>query len=663
MSSTWVRHITAVAVFAALACTVSWPLPLHLSTHLPGPGIGDNVQFLWNFWWMRTALAQGVDFFYTPSLFAPFGADITLHSHTALPAFLGATIFGWLPLVTAHNVLLLGSLFLNGLCAYLLALRTTRDFGAALLAGLLFGSSPYLAAHLNGHFNLTAAWTIPLFALALQAAGLGVIEGPASAPRPPRAPIAGVLFAGMVLGLTAYVDYYYVVYQVAFACVAWAWTTHSWGFAWRGPGGSSRRVALGLAALAAIDAALLVAIGLTGGFRLDLGPLTISARSAFNPLQALWILIALAAVCYWRPSLTARAILPRRRTGITVALIFAVAGVLAAPILWHGAAIWMRGEYVTQEYFWRSAPRGVDLGTLVLGHPFHGLWGTRVRGLYEALGIDPIESGAWFGLVPFLTTVLAVRFTWRETTSRYWLAIGGFFFVWSLGPHLTMFGLNTGLILPQTFLRYLPIAGNARVPGRAIVVVYLAAATIVALAVARRRESGFRPGLLGLSAVVVLELIPAPFPLSALETPGIYAVLDEQIESGTLLELPVGTRDSFQTQGELDHHVLAYQTVHGRPIVGGVVSRLSPAIVAGYEADALIGPLLRTSAPGAAEVPDLPDRATAARLLEAHGIGFVMLNRERASVELVRYVDDVLPLTLLANDGTRSLFAVTGLAP
>ncbi len=647
-------------MFAALACTISWPLPLHLSTHLPGPGIGDNVQFLWNFWWMRTALASGADFFHTPYLFAPFGADITLHTHTALPAFLGATMFSWLPLVTAHNVVLLASLFLNGLCAYFLAFRTTRDFGGALLAGLLFGASPYLAAHLNGHFNLTAAWTIPLFALALQAAGLGSTAGSAPAPRTPRRlALGGGLFAGIVLGLTAYVDYYYVVYQVAFACVAWAWTSHSWGMRSREPGALSQRIAWGLVALAVIDAALLIAIGLTGGFRLELGPLTISARSAFNPLQALWILLALAAVCYWRPSLTVRANSLRHTAAVTVALIFAAACVVALPILWHGAAIWMRGEYVTQEYFWRSAPRGVDLGTLVLGHPFHGLWGTSVRGLYDSLGIDPIESGAWFGVIPLVAAVLGIRSTWRETASRYWVAVGGFFFAWSLGPHLTVFGLNTGLILPQTLLRYLPVLGNARVPGRAMAVVYLAVAIVIALAMARRlRESGSRLAFWALSGVAVLELLPVPFPLSALESPRIYAVLDEQTGSGSVLELPAGTRDSFQTQGELDHHVLAWQAIHGRPIVGGVVSRLSPSIVAGYEADALLGPLLRASAPGGDEVLDLPDRTAAARLLEAHGIGFVMLDRERASVTLERYVEQVLPLALVESDGTRALFAV-----
>ena len=117
---------------------------------------------------MREALGSGERFFSTPYLFAPYGTDLTLHTHTALNAFAGATMFGGLSPLAALNITILLSLFLNGFCAYLLAWRITRDIGAALVAGLVFGGSPYLAAHLNGHFNLTSAWTLPLFALAVR---------------------------------------------------------------------------------------------------------------------------------------------------------------------------------------------------------------------------------------------------------------------------------------------------------------------------------------------------------------------------------------------------------------------------------------------------------------------------------------------------------------
>src|SRR6266852_3722863 len=114
-------HLAAAGAFAAFAVAWSCPLAWHLSTHLPGPGTGDNVDFLWNFWWMRTALASGLNFFHTTYVFVPKGADLTLHTHTALPAFLGATVLRGLPVVAAQNLTILAALFLNGFCAYLLA--------------------------------------------------------------------------------------------------------------------------------------------------------------------------------------------------------------------------------------------------------------------------------------------------------------------------------------------------------------------------------------------------------------------------------------------------------------------------------------------------------------------------------------------------------------
>src|SRR4051812_44287232 len=86
-------HAVVAAGFAALAIVWTYPLILRVSTHLPGSGTGDNVLFLWNFWWMRKALASGSSFFFSPYQMAPGGADLTLHTHTAMPAFLGATLF------------------------------------------------------------------------------------------------------------------------------------------------------------------------------------------------------------------------------------------------------------------------------------------------------------------------------------------------------------------------------------------------------------------------------------------------------------------------------------------------------------------------------------------------------------------------------------------
>jgi hypothetical protein len=609
---------------------------------------------------MREALGSGERFFWTPYLFAPFGADLTLHTHTALNAFAGATLLEGQPPLTAMNVTILASLFLNAFCAYLLAHRVTGDGAASAVAGLIFGGSPYLAAHLNGHFNLTTAWTLPLFALAVGSAfGLHTRVGhPATLSGSPG--IAAVA-AGVILGATAYIDYYYVVFLIAFALLAYLLAARDWSLIVRGATAASLRLVRVFLALAIADLIVIAGILATGGFDATIGGVRILARDVFNPLQTLWILLAVAGIARWRPVLALR---PTEgwdgsRATMALALVGIVAAVVALPILLNGAGVIFRGEYVSQRYFWRNAPKGVDAATLILGNPFHGLWGEAVRASYEWLRIDTIESSAWLGIAPPILAAWVVRRHWRDRVVRYWAAMGAIFFIWALGPHLRVFGVTTGMILPQTLLRYVPIAANARIPGRAIVLVSLAIAVLGAIAIARSGEPGRRRwiGVAAMAVVVLLDYLPAPFPVVAVDRPAIYETLRDRPERGTVLELPVGIRDSFFSRGLLDHRALAYQMIHRRPIVGGVVSRMSPSIVTGYAADPLIDGLLALSGREPPSRP-LPNPAAASGLLAKNGVAFVMLNREFASAELVEYVEVGMPLTLIASDGARSLYIV-----
>src|SRR5512134_372769 len=114
-------HALAICWFCVLAIASSYPLILNLGTHIPGAGAGDNVAFLWNFWWFRYALAEpGAAFFFTDHLFAPFGTSLVLHTHTALQAMAGATFFSGASVVHAHNLLLLAGLAANGVLTYAL---------------------------------------------------------------------------------------------------------------------------------------------------------------------------------------------------------------------------------------------------------------------------------------------------------------------------------------------------------------------------------------------------------------------------------------------------------------------------------------------------------------------------------------------------------------
>ena len=53
-------HAIILALYAAFAVVLTWPLAQHLSTHVPGSYTWafDEYTFLWNSWWFRYALTD-----------------------------------------------------------------------------------------------------------------------------------------------------------------------------------------------------------------------------------------------------------------------------------------------------------------------------------------------------------------------------------------------------------------------------------------------------------------------------------------------------------------------------------------------------------------------------------------------------------------------------
>jgi hypothetical protein len=275
------------------------------------------------------------------------------------------------------------------------------------------------------------------------------------------------------------------------------------------------------------------------------------------------------------------------------------------------------------------------------------------------MGLNVVEQTAWLGVVPLVLLVRARRELAATKEAWRWAFLGSVFLVWSLGPFLHAFGANTGLILPQTLARYLPLVANARIPSRAMVMVYLCLAVLVAISLATRRLRS--PALAGgLALLIVFEYAAFPFPLYELEQPAIYARLATLPDSGAVLEIPFGLRDGFGERGRLDERVLYYQTLHGKPLLGGSLSRLPEATTEGYALMPVIGSLLRLSEGGELSSADIRrDRAAAPAIMARMAIGYVVVDYASASDALVAYIADVLPLAPLAEDGDRALYVVT----
>ena len=155
-----------------------------------------------------------------------------------------------------------------------------------------------------------------------------------------------------------------------------------------------------LTGLMALDAFLILAIVLFGGDVIDIAGIVISVRTVQNPLLLLWLLVCRVAVdevahrvslssvrssdAFWRG---AQALM------ITVAT-FALA---CLPLIAQAFRLALSGRYVSQTYFWRSAPRGIDALAPFAGNPFHPLYGGAVEQRSMQISVS-IESRRWVGL-------------------------------------------------------------------------------------------------------------------------------------------------------------------------------------------------------------------------------------------------------------------------
>ena len=667
----------------------TWPLALHFRDHIPGfPG--DNYSFLWNLWWMRKALSTpGLDFFQSRYLFSPFGVDLINHPHTALQGYISAILLGRLSVIEAENLYVIVSVFLNAACAYALAFDIVRARRLALIAGVAFGGSPYVAAQLLGHFDLLTAWVIPLFALCLRRS---LATGR----------ITPALGCGLSVAIAAYAAYYHVVYLAIFGA---AYTIASLelvraGFEPRAQKPALFTVRLVLVGLMVLDAFWIAIVAMTGGTTFHAGGIEISARGIQNPLFALWLMALIWLLTKWR--FVIRINRPPAdafwRAAQTVTITVAAFAVACLPLIVQAFRLAVSGRYVSQTYFWRSAPRGVDVIAPILGNPFHPLYGEAVSAGYQRLGLDRIEAVGWIGIVPVFVWLMG-RGKWSDSAeARRWKVVLGVFALWALGPFLTIAGFDAGLPLPQALARFVPLVENARMPGRAMVCVYLALGVLMALRLAgwtglkpcatddsqpsrvtdravpvaqdfspassvtqafspaSSVAQGFSPGYIwALIALLVLDYLHAPIPLTALDRPEVYEQLATIQDTGAVIEVPFGIGDGLSAgRGSQERRLLYHATIHGHPVVGGYIGRMPPRVAEGYEAMPVVGNLLRLSSEEEA-IEDDPPAALPFR--------YLVLDTGKASAPLVDYVRKTLDMDLITSSGGKQLYAVQGMRP
>lgn len=223
-------------------------------------------------------------------------------------------------------------------------------------------------------------------------------------------------------------------------------------------------------------------------------------------------------------------------------------------------------------------------------HPLFGEFSSSIRSVRFGEGAyieEEVQYLGWSVIALALLGFVAASRAWAASRGKslmrnplFWAVTSFVAFVLSLGPAQRLPN-GTDIPLPYFGLAHLPIFNLMRVPNRYSVLVIFAVAVLAAMGIAvlarripRRR---LRPAFLLplVLAVVLFEYAFTPMRILDVRLPEIYTSLPEDTQ--TILHVPFAIRDGLRSEGPASEYFTRYQLYqmyHGRPQVGGYLSRI-----------------------------------------------------------------------------------------
>lgn len=639
-------HLRTVAGYGVLAGLFSWPLPLHLRTHLLGVPGGDTGVYVWNLWVFSHELLENHRLpFFTSAIFSlDSRADLSLHNYTAFADLLAVPLIPLVGVVGAFNLLYLLMVVINGYAMCLLAREVGAGKWESWLGGALFAFAPCLVARSTEHFSLVMAAPVVVFAWVLQ--------------RAERQPLwVTGLASGSVFAWAALCDPYYGIYCLVLA--GWHLASRCVSVRFVRRDAPSPRATRPLTAAIAGVGLLVAWIALTGGASTRVFGVALDVRTLYTPVLVLTLLVLLRLLC-WRRLELARRVPPWSPPILrSAAYGMASCAVLLSPLLYAFGTRVADGRYVSAPVMWRTSMPGIDLLSLVAPNPNHPLFRSLAHGWLARQPNGFAENVASLTFVALIVLVIAVVYA-RFRPPRYWLALGVFATAVAAGPFIRIASVTTCVPTPWALLRYAPLVGGARAPARFMVVVMLVMAVLFALALtalARRFPTMHRSLLSVVTVVLLFELLPAPRVLYSAEVPAIYQRIAADARHVRVLELPFGVRSGLSSVGDFSAITQFYQTAHHKRLIGGYLSRVSPRRVAAIRRRPILDALIELS-----EGRDLPEERISSLQLIAPSfvrgarLGYVVVDRTRASQSLVAFAVRTLRLEKIATSGERDLY-------
>jgi hypothetical protein len=184
--------------------------------------------------------------------------------------------------------------------------------------------------------------------------------------------------------------------------------------------------------------------------------------------------------------------------------------------------------------------------------------------------------------------------------------------------------------------------------------------------VALRRRYPDRQRLItaSVAAALIFELCPAPRTLFSAEIPSFYRIVAEDPRPLRVLQLPVGVRDGVSSAGNFTARSLYFQTLHGKPLIGGYLSRISRQRLETMRQNFPTLDVLITLSEGGTLTREQSARVHegAQGFIERAEVGWVVIDYSTAPPELVKTAFHAFRLEEVAREEPRVLYRPLGSA-
>jgi interleukin-like EMT inducer protein len=560
--------------YAVSSIVLTFPVALHLTTHVPGH-LTDSPALAWNLWWVKHALVDlSINPLFTNYVFYPIGIDLVPYTLTLFNGILAIPLLLAWGVVAANNILIWASLSLSAFGTYLLAKDVLRragmPVGAAIFAGALYGFGSY---HMNyialGQVNFVSNEWIPFCVLHL----IRATQADQGRSR------AG-LMAGLFFVLTA-------------------WTE------------------LSLAAF-------------------------------------LGMLVLVLLAFHW---IRTRVFVRRELANIAALGLVSAIGIM--PIVYDIFSETIRyGDYWSVGWA-RTQSLSADILSFILPSSLNPLLGQWTRDI-------PFQTMN-FVFVGDIVLILAAWGAFRlrsQVSVQLWTVVALIFAVLMLGPSLQIAGFVTDIPLPFNLLHYVPILKANRYPIRLDVIFALAVALLASFALAEitrfvQTNARWKIVLAVVPTLALLEQLAVPLPLVDLQASPIFQTIAADQGDFTVLDLPLGWRDSVSIQGQIDYKAHFFQAIHEKRLIGGNTSR-NPQWKFQYFLQApIINSIVALETDrDLDDVRRAQDREIAREVLQFFDIRYIDVFRAKTDPNVLAYVLDVFSATEIYRDDERTVYRV-----